>query len=121
MRISELHVARFGYTHDVVSPGLDVISHLLAVAALIGSVLIQTYGVARCPGVAPDINWFHVNVVIRTAIDAAANKRMKHRSGAVALADLMRSRIAHPATVSARAPSCVQNAKHNVALIAPRA
>jgi hypothetical protein len=63
MRISELHVARFCYADDVLSPGLDVISHLLAVAALIGSVLIQTYVIAARAAVVPNVNRLGVDVV----------------------------------------------------------
>jgi hypothetical protein len=72
MRVNEPLIARFR-ADDVIAPGLDIVCDLLAIAALIGIILIEFYKIAASATVVPDIKRLCINVIIGVTVVATAH------------------------------------------------
>jgi len=117
VRISKFRVAGLG-SYEIVASGLDVICNMLAVAALVSSILAEANNVSSGPAVVPDIYRLQVYVVARLTRHCAIII-IPLRTKAVTLPDLVRSRVLCPTRVTTAISAGIQNTKHDIAFVAP--
>ena len=99
MWISKFCVSGLG-SHQIVASRLDVICNMLAVAALVISILAEANSVSSGPIVVPDIHRLQGSVVARLTRHCAIII-IPNRIKAVTLPDLVRSRVLCPTRVAA--------------------